>query len=256
MRCAERPQPAAVLDLLAGRRVLRHEAANGASERQPRVLSSRSCSRFQSRSLIVSRLSCTFLPRASASSTFARPLRVEIDRQRHERQPLAGDRAVQLGDLAPFEQQLARPARLVVEAVAVAVFGDVAVDQPDLLALDRRIAFGDRALAVAKRLHLGPGERDPGLEPVLDEIVEARAPVLGDDLLLVERLAGAAWTRADYRGSNQAGVRQCRIDRALRRIRRLGQRQPQLGRKAGPDPRQRIFGRSRRGIGEQAACSG
>ena len=78
--------------------------------------------------------------------------------------------------------------------VAVAVFRDVAVDQPDLLALHRRIAFGDRALAVAKRLHLGPGQRDARLEPVLDEIIEARAPVLGDDLLLVERGREEAWT--------------------------------------------------------------
>src|SRR4051794_1518735 len=41
---------------------------------QPLLLSSRCCSRFQSRSFIVSRLSCTFLPRASASSTLALPL--------------------------------------------------------------------------------------------------------------------------------------------------------------------------------------
>ena len=31
-----------------------------------------------------------------------------------------------------------------------------------------------------------PLQLDPGLEPLLDEIVEARAPVLGDDLGLVE----------------------------------------------------------------------
>ena len=113
---------------------------------------------------------------------------VEIDRQRDERHALAGDGAVQLGDLAVVEQQLAGALGLVIVAVAVAEFGDVGVDQPHLLVLHLGIAFRDRALAEAQGLHLGAGQRDPGLEFVLDDIVEARAPVLGDDLLLVEFL--------------------------------------------------------------------
>ena len=84
------------------------------------------------------------------------------------------------------EQQLAGPARLVIEAVAVAEFGDVGVDQPHLAARDFGIAFGDRPLAEAQRFHLGALQRDPRLEHLVDGIVEARAPVFGDDLLLVE----------------------------------------------------------------------
>src|SRR5688572_8312565 len=75
------------------------------------------------------------------------PAAVEINRQRHERQALAGNRALQLGDFAGAEQQFPLAARLVVHPVAVAIFRDRAVDQPDLLALDRGITFGDRALA-------------------------------------------------------------------------------------------------------------
>src|SRR3546814_7449613 len=48
------------------------------------------------------------------------------------------------------------------------------------------IALGDGALAEAQRFDLGPLQRDPRLEHLLDRIVEARAPVLGDNLLLVE----------------------------------------------------------------------
>ena len=59
------------------------------------------------------------------------------------------DGALQLGNFSMLEQQLARSARLVIEAIAVAVFGDVAVDQPDFLALQGGIALSNRALAVA-----------------------------------------------------------------------------------------------------------
>src|SRR3546814_3302229 len=71
-------------------------------------------------------------------------------------------------------------------------FGDVAVDQPNLIAFHLGIAFGDRPFAETQRLHLGALQRDARLEHLLDRIVEARAPVLGDDLLLVE-FGGGLW---------------------------------------------------------------
>src|SRR5207248_448406 len=110
------------------------------------------------------------------------------NRLNHEREALAGHCTVQLGDFPVLQQQLPRPARRVIKPVAVALFGDVAVDQPDFLALGRRIALGDRSLALPQRLDLGSRQLNPGLEPLLDEIVEARAAVFGHDLLLVERL--------------------------------------------------------------------
>ena len=95
--------------------------------------------------------------------------------------------ASKLGNLTVLEQQFARSARLVVEPVAVAVFRDVAVDEPDLVAFDGR-GFRRSILAMAERLHFRAGQLNLGFEAVLDEIIETRAPVLGDDLLLVERL--------------------------------------------------------------------
>ena len=87
-----------------------------------------------------------------------------------------------------LQEQLPLAPGLMIEAVAVAIFGYVAVDQPDLFAIDGRIALRDRAFAAAQGFHLGSGQLDTRLEPLLDEIVEARPPVLGDGLLLVERL--------------------------------------------------------------------
>ena len=45
-----------------------------------------------------------------------------------------------------------------------------------------------------------PDQRDPGLELVLEEIFVARAPVLGDDLDLVERGDGDGLAMASVRG--------------------------------------------------------
>ena len=73
-----------------------------------------------------------------------------------------------------------------IEAVAMAEFGDIAVDQPHLVALHFGIAFGDRAFAEAQRFDLGPFQCDPRLEHLFDGKVKARAPVFGNDLLLVE----------------------------------------------------------------------
>ena len=97
---------------------------------------------------------------------------------------------MKLGNLALMQQQLARALGLVVEAVAVAEFGDIGVDQPDFALAHFGIALRNRALAKAQRLHFGPGQHDPGLEHILDIIVELRPPVLGNDLLLVECCVG------------------------------------------------------------------
>jgi hypothetical protein len=109
---------------------------------------------------------------------------------------------MELADLALAQEQLALATGLMVHPVAVAVFGDMTVDQPHLFFVQGRIAFGDRALALAKRLDLGSGENDPRLELILNEIIVTRAPVFGNDLALVERLGvrlGHGWARlGDY----------------------------------------------------------
>ena len=78
----------------------------GAKFAHPRSRMIRPCSRFQSRSFSVARF-CRgpFLPLASASSTFARPRAVEIDRQRDKRHALAHHGAMQLVYLAKIKEQ-------------------------------------------------------------------------------------------------------------------------------------------------------
>src|SRR5215207_5660312 len=105
--------------------------------------------------------------------------RVEIDLQWHDGAALALDGADQLVDLGAMQQQLARSARLVIEAVARGVDRDVGIDQPGLAALFRHVGFSNRASAAAQRLHLGAGQSEPRLEGLLDEVVVPRLAVLG-----------------------------------------------------------------------------
>ena len=91
-------------------------------------------------------------------------LGIEIDRQRHQRHPLALYRAEQLVDLAFVQKQFSRSFGLVVEPVAVAVFGNIRVDQPHLAVAHFGIAFRNRRLARTQCLHLGALQRKPGLD--------------------------------------------------------------------------------------------
>src|SRR5262249_42967268 len=91
------------------------------------------------------------------------PLVVEIELERDERHPLALDRSRQLVDLPAVQQELARPLGRMIEAAALQIFRNVRVDEPDLPAARIGIGLGDRRLALAQRLHLGPGEGDARL---------------------------------------------------------------------------------------------
>src|SRR5262245_26669596 len=57
---------------------------------------------------------------------------VEIELERHKRHALALDRAGELVDLAPMQQELARALGRMVEAAGLQVLGNIGVDQPDL----------------------------------------------------------------------------------------------------------------------------
>ena len=175
-------------------------------------------------------------------------------RQRHQRQPLAGDRAVQLVDLARLQQQLARRRRgSWFDPAAVAVLRDDGVDQPDFLALDRRIAFGDRALAGAQRLHLGAraARSRPRTAPRRNNRT-ARAGSRRRPWPCrtgLERLAcGVGPSKADQ---IKPGMGQRRIDRRLATppTARSSAGAARPGSRA--DLRQRIFDRARRGVAEQ-----
>jgi hypothetical protein len=68
----------------------------------------------------------------------------------------------------------------------VAKFGDVAIDQPNLALANLGIALGNRALAKAQGLDLGPGKHNSRFESAFDIIIKLRPPVFCDDLGLVE----------------------------------------------------------------------
>ena len=74
---------------------------------------------------------------------------IKVDLGGHQRHAIALDRADQPVDLAAVEQESARPARLMVEAVALQIFWDVGVDEIDFITFVGGIAFGDGRLALA-----------------------------------------------------------------------------------------------------------
>src|SRR5690606_30528456 len=80
---------------------------------------------------------------------------VEIDRQRDQRHALPLDRPDQLLDLPVVQEQLARTLGLVIEAVAVAEFGNVRIDQPGLAVAHFSVSLGDRTFAEAEAFHFG-----------------------------------------------------------------------------------------------------
>ena len=118
------------------------------------------------------------------------PPRIEIEGKRHKGQSLPRDCTLQLVDFLASQQQLAPAPRLMVHPAACAILGNMAIDQPDLLPLDQRIALRNGTFAGSKCLHLRALQLDSGLEPFLDEIVETGAPVLGDGFGLVEFFDG------------------------------------------------------------------
>ena len=73
---------------------------------------------------------------------------------------------------------------IMAEDARLLVGGDIAVDQPQFAVLDRGVAVGDVGLAGAQRLHLGPGQDDADLKIAFDEVIEPRAAVFGDHLVV------------------------------------------------------------------------
>src|SRR5581483_5663540 len=107
---------------------------------------------------------------------------IEIELERHERHALALDGPEQFLDLALVQEKLARPGRGVSVTPRLRVLRDMGVDQINLAAFIRGVGLGDVGLAGPQRLHLRAGELNARLELFLDVVVEARLPVLGDEL--------------------------------------------------------------------------
>ncbi|MNV04344.1 hypothetical protein D3C71_946360 [compost metagenome] len=70
-----------------------------------------------------------------------------------------------------------------VEAVGLQIFRQVGIDEPDFIALVRRVGFGDIRLAFAQRLDLGAGQHEPCLVGINDLVVETGLAVFRNDLV-------------------------------------------------------------------------
>src|SRR5215207_7074963 len=104
---------------------------------------------------------------------------LEVEPQRHEREPTFDGLANQLADLLPVQEQLPLPGGLVVGIPAVTVRADVHVVDEHLAVFEACEAVAQVHAAFADRLYLGALEHDTRLECFEDVVVVQRLPVLG-----------------------------------------------------------------------------
>jgi len=121
---------------------------------------------------------------AEAQKNLGLPL-LEVELERHEREPLLLGPHSKLADLAAVHEQLALAARLMIELVGLHVFWNITADEPDLASLDLGIGFFERDLAVAQALYLAPHQHDAALERIEHFVFVPSASVLGHQPLIV-----------------------------------------------------------------------
>src|SRR3990170_1447222 len=154
------------------------------------------------------------------------PARIEIELERNDRHALPLNGAGETPNLFPVQQKLAAPRRSMTAAASLGVLGDVGVDQIKLAALARGIGVRDIGPAGAERLYLGAHQRDARLELLLDVVVEARLPVLGDELAaLALRRHDVTFSELD---ENEADRRKCLVHLLTRSRRERRERKPRL----------------------------
>src|SRR5271166_2963524 len=81
-----------------------------------------------------------------------------------------------------MHQEFARAGFLVAELTGGSVGADVHALEERLAVLDARVAVAEVCAMRAQRLDLGAGEREAGLEGLLDKEVVARLAVVNDQL--------------------------------------------------------------------------
>src|SRR5262249_34087811 len=110
---------------------------------------------------------------------------LQVHLERHERQALLPYLHREPPDLLLVRQELSLPHRLVVELVGPRVRVDLRADEPELAAADVAVGVDERAVALAQRLHLAADEHQPGLERLVDLVVEPRLAVSEEHLLVL-----------------------------------------------------------------------
>src|SRR5581483_7092823 len=108
---------------------------------------------------------------------------LEVEAGRHQREPALANLAVERGDLALVQEELAVARRGVVRDVALLVRGDVGPDEPGLAVADVGVRLVQSDPAVAEGLDLRSRQLKPGLETLEQLVVVPRAAILGEQLL-------------------------------------------------------------------------
>src|SRR5690606_35159473 len=159
-----------------------------------------------------------------------------VHRGRHQGVAFALDPADQIVDLAPVQQQLAGPLG-VGDHVGrgLGERGDLGAEQVEFGVADHGVGLADAGAAGADGLELPALQRDPGLEPLFEVVVVARAPVQGDGPVAVCLILSALFSHpailpeGGRRREPDAHDRTQRPGRALRQPDvRPGQRRPRL----------------------------
>src|ERR1700684_1891809 len=104
----------------------------------------------------------------------------KINLERNDRITLFAHTAPQLVDLAAMHQEFPRASFLVAELAGGSVGADMNALEKRLAILDARVTVAQICAMRAQRLDLGAGEREAGLERLLDEEVVPRLAVVDD----------------------------------------------------------------------------
>src|SRR5690606_26674632 len=99
---------------------------------------------------------------------------IEVELQRHHGHPLPGHGIEEAGHFTLADEQLAQAPRLMIEAIALRIFRNIGIDEPELAIFKARIAFRYVGLIGAQRLDLGACQNETGFERIEDFKIEAR----------------------------------------------------------------------------------
>src|SRR5271154_3897463 len=98
----------------------------------------------------------------------------EVDFQRNDRVALLAHTTPQAIDLASMHQQFSRASLLVAELAGGSVRADVYAFEERLTVFDARVTVAQICAMRPQRFDLGPGQREAGLERLLDKEVMPR----------------------------------------------------------------------------------
>ena len=116
---------------------------------------------------------------------------LEEDRQRDQRQTVILRDLGEFANFATMQQELAFSLSSMIIDRGFGIFGDVAVNQPDLVVVDASIRLFDGDLVIADTFDFAAGQNNAAVQFVQNIVLMPRAAVLADDLSLIA--VGGTW---------------------------------------------------------------